>query len=75
MKHILTLLLLSTMCMPLGYSQADIPGAKAFQIAFGSDTELNLEKCCFAAYGWHIAEEVKNKGIQVGQLNSDDVAV
>ena len=75
MKHILTLLLLATMCGPLGYSQADIPGAKAYEKAFGTDTELNLEKCCFAAYGWHIAEEVKNEGVQIDTLNSDDVAV
>ena len=74
MKHILTLVLFVTMCGPFGYSQADIPGAKAFIKAFGTDTELNLEKCCFAAYGWHIAEEVKNEGIQLGKLYSDDVA-
>ena len=75
MKHILTLLLLVNICGPLCYSQTDIPGAKAYEKAFGTDTELNLEKCCFAAYGWHISEELKNEEIKLGQLNSDDVAV
>ncbi len=75
MKHILTLFLIANLWGSVGYSQAEIPGAKTFKQAFGTDTELNLEKCCFAAYGWHIIKEVKTEIVQLGQLNSDDIAL
>ena len=75
MKRILTLLFLATICLSYGYSQSDIPGADSFKKAFGEEIALDLEKCCFAEYGWHIAQEMKNDNVQVESLQGNDVAV
>ena len=75
MKRILTLLFLTTIGFSYGYSQSDIPGADSFQKAFGAEVALNLEKCCFAEYGWHIALELKNDNVQIQNLQGNDIAV
>ncbi|MBM72363.1 MAG: hypothetical protein CL847_06230 [Crocinitomicaceae bacterium] len=74
MKHILTLLLLATMSMSYGIAQSKIPGQEAFESAFGTSVELDLEKCCLAAYGWHNAKEIKFEGVTVVSLKSNNVA-
>ena len=66
---------LATIGYSYGYSQSDIPGADSFKKAFGEEVTLDLEKCCFAEYGWHIALEVKSEYVQVENLNGNDVAV
>jgi hypothetical protein len=44
-------------------AQSDLPGQAAVVSVYGADVELDLTKCCFAAYGWHIALEVKTEDI------------
>ena len=75
MKHILPLFFLTTIGISYGYSQSDIPGADSFQKAFGEEIALDVEKCCFAEYGWHIACEVKNDTVRIQNLQGNDVAV
>ncbi len=74
MKHILTLFVFMTLSMSFVFAQSEIPGQTAFESAFGTDVELDLEKCCMAAYGWHIAKEIKIEGVTTIPLKSDDVA-
>ena len=74
MKHILTLFVFMATSMSFVIAQSDIPGQKAFESAFGTEVELNLEKCCMAEYGWHIAKEIKVEGVTTISLKSNDVA-
>ena len=73
MKHVLPLLLLAAMSMSYGIAQYDIPGQEAFESIFGTSVELDLEKCCLAAYGWHNAKEIKFEGVSVESLKSNNV--
>lgn len=74
MKHVLTLLILMAASLSMCIAQSVIPGQKAFESAFGTNVDLNLEKCCIAAHGWHIASEIKFEGITPTALKSNEVA-
>ena len=74
MKYILTLFVFMATSMSFVIAQSDIPGQTAFESAFGTEVELDLEKCCMAAYGWHIAKEIKFEGVTTISLKSNDVA-
>ena len=75
MKHFLTLLFIATASMTMCFAQSGIPGQNAFETAFGTSVELDLNLCCFASHGWHIATEIKFEGIQTTSLESENVAV
>ena len=75
MKHILTLLFIMTIGTSLCLAQSDIPGQSAFESAFGTSVELDLNKCCLAAYGWHSTSELKFDDVDVQSLDSDNIAI
>ena len=74
MKHILTLLILVTASITYVIAQSEIPGQAAFESAFGTNVELDVEKCCLAVYGWHIAKEIKTEDVELVSLKSNNVA-
>ena len=74
MKHILTLLFFVTLGASFCLSQSEIPGQNAFESAFGTTVEFDLNKCCFAAYGWHSTSELKFDVENVQSLKSENIA-
>jgi glucan phosphoethanolaminetransferase (alkaline phosphatase superfamily) len=74
MKYVLTLLILVVASMSMCSAQSEVPGQKAFESALGTNVDLDLEKCCIAAHGWHIASEIKFEGINPTALKSNEVA-
>ena len=62
MRKLLSVLFILTAFIYSSSAQSDLPGQNVVDSVFGPnelDKEDNLNKCCFAVYGWHIAAEVK----------------
>ena len=74
MKKLLSVLFILSAFTYSSISQSDLPGQSVVDEVFGPnelDKEENLNKCCFAEYGWHVAAEVKS-GDSPLQLSLED---
>jgi hypothetical protein len=63
MRKLLSVLFIVSAFAYSSNAQSDLPGQSIVDSVFQPnelDTEENLNKCCFAAYGWHIAPKVKS---------------
>ena len=56
------------------YAQSDLPGQVAVEAVYGADVELDLTKCCFAAYGWHIDVGIKSEEISTMKFSANNIA-
>jgi hypothetical protein len=74
MKQILSLLFLISVAATMVVAQSDLPGQTAVEAVYGIDVELNLTKCCFAAYGWHIAIGIKSDEVGAKMFSVDNIA-
>ena len=74
MKQILSLLFLMSGAAIFVVAQSDLPGQSAVEAVFGTDVELDLTKCCFAAYGWHIAIGIKSEEISTMKFSTNNIA-
>ena len=74
MKQILSLLFLMSGAATFVVAQSDLPGQSAVEAVFGADVELDLTKCCFAAYGWHIAIGIKSEEISTMKFSTNNIA-
>ena len=74
MKQILSLLLLVSGAATFVVAQSDLPGQSAVEAVYGADVELDLTKCCFAAYGWHIAIGIKSEEISTMKFSINNIA-
>jgi hypothetical protein len=74
MKQILSLLFLMSGAATFVVAQSDLPGQSAVEAVFGTDVELDLTKCCFAAYGWHIAIGIKSEEISTMKFSTNNIA-
>lgn len=55
-------------------AQSDLPGQSAVEAVYGTDVDLDLTKCCFAAYGWHIAIGIKSEEISTMKFSTNNIA-
>ena len=74
MKQLLSLLFLMSGAATFVVAQSDLPGQSAVEAVYGTDVELDLTKCCFAAYGWHITTGIKSEQIEPHILGSNNIA-
>lgn len=75
MKYLFSLLLFTTVvCVELP-AQREIPGQIAVESVFGVSNDIDLNLCCFAAYGWHVAEELKVYQNISGTVSSENISV
>ena len=74
MKHFFSLIFLISSSAFLCLGQSEIPGQTTFEAVYGKTVEIDYFKCCFAAYGWHKASEIKFEGVQIQNLQTDDIA-
>ena len=74
MKQILLLLFLMSGATTFVVAQSDLPGQSAVEAVYGADVELDLTKCCFAAYGWHIAIGIKSEEISTMKFSTNNIA-
>jgi len=74
MKQILSLLFLMSSAATFVVAQSDLPGQSAVEAVYGTDVELDLTKCCFAAYGWHIAIGIKSEEISTMKFSTNNIA-
>jgi len=74
MKQILSLLFLMSGAATFVVAQSDLPGQSAVEAVYGADVELDLTKCCFAAYGWHIAIGIKSEEISTMKFSTNNIA-
>jgi hypothetical protein len=74
MKQLLSLLFLMSGAATFVVAQSDLPGQTAVEAVFGTDVELDLTKCCFAAYGWYIAIGIKSDEVGAKKFKADNIA-
>ena len=74
MKQILSLLFLMSGAATFVVAQSDLPGQSAVEAVYGTDVDLDLTKCCFAAYGWHIAIGIKSEEISTMKFSTNNIA-
>jgi hypothetical protein len=74
MKQILSLLFLMSGAATFVVAQSDLPGQSAVEAVYGTDIDLDLTKCCFAAYGWHIAIGIKSEEISTMKFSTNNIA-
>jgi hypothetical protein len=78
MKKLLSVLFILSAFAYSSYAQSDLPGQNVVDSVFEPselDKEENLNKCCFAVYGWHIAAEVKTGNSPIPlSLDDGDIA-
>ena len=74
MKYFFSLLIFTAVVNAELPAQQELPGQSAVEAVFGKSSELDLERCCFAAYGWHIAPEMKHNHPTLDRINSDNIS-
>lgn len=74
MKYLFTLLISITVINAELPAQQEIPGQTAVEAVFGVSENLDLNLCCFAAYGWHVTSEIKGEHPIVGMIETQDIA-
>jgi len=74
MKYFFSLLIFTAVVSAELPAQQELPGQSAVEAVFGKSSDLDLELCCFAAYGWHVAPEMKHNKPVLGRISSDDIS-
>ncbi|PCJ82326.1 MAG: hypothetical protein COA49_02165 [Bacteroidetes bacterium] len=70
-------ILLMSLIPPSAYCQSDIPGSSDVKSVFGItqiETDDDLELCCFAAYGWHLVDELKFDA-EISEFPFEDISI
>ena len=73
MKYFFSLLMFTAVVTAELPAQQGLPGQTAVEAVFGKSSELDLELCCFAAYGWHVANETKHNNSVLGSISTDNI--